>query len=56
MEWYTVKLNDLKRSVKLLKTLTDLGLRKEIPLTPEQESLFNQAVDPHEQYLSQLEP
>lgn len=38
-----------------IKALAELGLRKEIPLTPEQEQLLRQALDPHEQYLADIE-
>jgi hypothetical protein len=39
---------------KVIKALTDAGLRKEVPLTPEQEELFKQAIDPEEAFLASV--
>lgn len=39
----------------VIKALTELGLRKETPLSPEQEQLLKQALDSHEQYLVDLQ-
>ncbi len=38
----------------IIKTLAELGLRNEPQLTPEQEKLLQQALDPHEQYLEDI--
>jgi len=43
------------KDAAIIKALTELGLRKEAPLSPEQEQLLKQALDPHEQYLADLE-
>ncbi len=42
------------RDAAVIKALTELGLRKEVPLTPEQEQLLKSALDPHEQYLDDI--
>lgn len=39
----------------IIKTLAELGLRQEQPLTPEQEQLLKRALDPHEEYLAQVQ-
>lgn len=33
-----------------IKALAELGLRKEVPLTPEQEKMLQIALDPNEQF------
>lgn len=38
----------------VIKVLVDLGLAKEQPLTPEQERMFQLAVDPEERYLQSI--
>lgn len=40
---------------KVTKALSDMGLRKEAPLTPEQEEVFKRATDSDEAYLYQVE-
>ncbi len=43
------------KDAAVIKSLAELGLRKEVPLTPEQEQLLKQALDPYEQYLVDLQ-
>ncbi len=43
-----------EKDAAVIKALSELGLRKEDALTPEQEQLLKQALDPHEQYLTDL--
>lgn len=38
----------------VIKALTELGLRKETPLSPEQEQLLKQALNPDEQYYTDI--
>ncbi len=40
---------------KVTKALSELGLRKEVPLTQEQEAIFKRATDSDEAYLYQVE-
>lgn len=40
---------------KAQKALAELGLRSEVPLTPEQEQMLQRALDPEEQYLYDVE-
>lgn len=40
---------------KVTKALADLGLRSEVPLTPEQEEIFKRATDSEEAYLHHVE-
>lgn len=44
-----------EKDAAVIKALSELGLRKEIPLSPEQEQLLRQALDPHEQYLADIQ-
>jgi hypothetical protein len=37
-----------------IKALSELGLRKEVPLTPEQEQILKQALDPQEQFYADI--
>jgi hypothetical protein len=39
----------------VLKALAELGLKKEPQLTPDQEELLKQALDPEEQFLADVE-
>lgn len=39
----------------VIKTLAELGLHKEVPLTSQQQKLFNRAIDPEEEFLAQVE-
>ncbi len=43
------------KDAAVIKALTELGLRKEEPLTPEQEMLLKRAVDPEEEFLAQVQ-
>lgn len=43
-----------EKDAVVIKTLSELGLRKEVPLTPEQEKMLQIALDPNEQYLEDL--
>lgn len=51
-----VKLNKNmnEKDAAVLKALSELGLRDEPALTPDQEKLLQQALDPHEQYLEDI--
>lgn len=51
-----VKLNKImnEKDAAILKALSELGLRDEPTLTPDQEKLLQQALDPHEQYLEDI--
>lgn len=40
---------------KVTKALSELGLRMEVPLTPEQEAIFKRATDSDEAYLYRVE-
>jgi len=42
-------------NAKVTKALSDMGLRKEVPLTPEQEEMFKRATNSEEAYLHQVE-
>jgi len=44
----------MNKDLEVIKALTELGLRKEVPLTPEQERMLQLALDPNEQYLEDL--
>lgn len=44
-----------EKDAAAIKALEELGLRKEIPLTPEQEALFTQAIDPEEKFYADIE-
>lgn len=44
-----------EKDAAVLKALAELGLRQEIPLSPEQEQMLKQALDPHEQYLADIQ-
>lgn len=44
-----------EKDFKIIKALADLELHKEQPLTPEQEQLLKQALDPEEKFLSDVE-
>lgn len=44
-----------EKDAAVIKTLAELGLRKEEPLTPEQEQLLKRALDPYEEFLAQVE-
>lgn len=43
------------KDAAVIKALAELGLREEIPLTPEQEQLLKQATDPEEDFYSNIE-
>ncbi len=43
-----------EKDATVIKALSELGIRKEAPLTPEQERLLQLALDPNEQYLEDL--
>jgi len=43
-----------KQDAAVVRILTDLGLRKEEPLTPEQEESLKQASDPEEKYYADI--
>lgn len=43
-----------EKDAAVLKALSELGLRDEPALTPDQEKLLQQALDPHEQYLEDI--
>ncbi len=43
-----------KQDAAVVRILTDLGLRKEEPLTPEQEETLKQASDPEEKYYADI--
>lgn len=43
-----------EKDAAVIKALAELGLRQEIPLSPEQEKLLQQALDPHAQYLEDI--
>lgn len=38
------------KDAAVIKALSELGLRKEAPLSPEQEKLLKNALDPNEQF------
>lgn len=42
------------KDAAVIKSLAELGLRKEEPLTPEQEQLLKQALDPQEQFYAEI--
>jgi len=42
-------------NAKVTKALSDMGLRKEVPLTPDQEEMFKRATNSEEAYLHQVE-
>jgi hypothetical protein len=42
------------KDAAVIKALAELGLRKEAPLSPEQERMLQVALDPNEQYLEDL--
>lgn len=44
-----------EKDAATIKALAELGLRKEIPLTPEQELLLKRATDPEEDFYSNIE-
>jgi hypothetical protein len=44
-----------EKDAAVIKALAELGLHKEEPLTPEQESLLKRAVDPEEEFLHQVQ-
>ena len=44
-----------EKDAAVIKALAELGLHKEVPLTPEQENLLKRALDPEEEFLSQVE-
>lgn len=44
-----------KKDAAITKALTDLGLRKEPELTPDQEEQLKNALDPELQYLQDIE-
>lgn len=44
-----------EKDAAVIKALAELGLRKEVSLSPEQENLLKRALDPHEEYLAQVE-
>ncbi len=44
-----------EKDAEVYKALVELGLYKEIPLTPDQEMLFKRAVDPEEEFLHQVQ-
>lgn len=43
------------KDAAVIKTLAELGFRKDEPLTPEQELLFKRAIDPEEEFLHQVQ-
>ena len=43
------------KDAKVIKALADLGLRPEEELTPDQEEMLKKALDPHEQFLDDVE-
>jgi hypothetical protein len=43
-----------EKDAAAIKALAELGLRNEVPLTPEQERMLQIALDPNEQYLEDL--
>jgi len=45
----------MSKDAAIIKALTQLGLRPEEQLSPEQESMFKAATDPEEQYLQDIE-
>ena len=45
----------MNKDAAAIKALTELGLRPEHELTPEEEELFTNATDPDDEYLSALE-
>ena len=42
------------KDAAVIKALAELGLRQEVPLTPEQEDMLRRALDPYEQYLEDI--
>lgn len=44
----------MNKDAHVLKALTELGLRKEVELSPEQEEILKIALDPHEQELDDM--
>lgn len=44
-----------EKDAAVIKALAELGLRKEEPLSPEQETLLKRAVDPEEEFLHQVQ-
>ncbi len=44
----------MNKDLEVIKALAELGLRKEAPLTLEQEKMLQLALDPNEQYLEDL--
>lgn len=43
-----------EKDATIIKALTELGLRKEVPLSPQQEQLLKQALDPQEQFYADI--
>lgn len=43
------------KDYEIIKSLEELGLRDTDDLTPEQEETLRKALDPHEQYLDDVE-
>lgn len=44
-----------EKDVAVIKSLAELGLYKEIPLTSDQELLFKRSIDPEEEFLHQVQ-
>ncbi len=44
-----------EKDATIIKALAELGLHKEHPLTPEQEKLFQRAINPEEDFLQSVE-
>jgi hypothetical protein len=44
-----------KLNARIIKSLTELKLRGDVELTPEQEEMFQRAIDPNKEYLHQVE-
>lgn len=44
-----------EKDAKVIKALADLGLHPEATLSPEEEDMLRKAMDPHEQFLDDVE-
>jgi len=44
-----------KQDAHVVKILNDLGIKEEVPLTPEQEDMLNRALDPEVEFAHAVE-